>query len=634
MKGTLLLALGAGLALPALAAAQAISGITGGTLFTSFEGDGDTVGWSFRANESIRVVFLGFWDSTAAPYTPMTGSHEVGIWSDSGTLLGSATVTPSSLVVGDFKYAPLETAVVLQAGRTYTVGAYYPAANPASDGYVSSVTSFTTAPQVDHLGSAHDTAGAHASLAFPGVVTAGNGRFGPNFLFVSDPWAPGVATLEGGTLFTSFEGDGDTAGWSFRITEPILVTQLGFWDSTVAPFTAMTGSHEVGLWNDSGTLLGSATVTPSSALFGEFRYVSLSASLRLAPGTYMLGAYYPAGNPASDGYISSLASFTLPPQVQHLGAAHDTVGAHASLAFPGVVTAGNGRFGPNLRFMPNPGRLIAVDSSRALYELDMGTGARASIGTVSSNAGITAALARDPATGTVYLSSTSLDELFTLDLGTGNATLVGPYGGTSTVMHGLEFDSSTGTLYGGSNGNLFRINRTTGAATQVGTSGLTSFTNLGYNSYTDVLFATDSGTDSSYIVNRATGAMTLLGALNGPTGPSGLAFNPSDGRMYLVDNSTDSLYTISPSTGGAALIGSTGVGNLLGLVHIPEPAPCYANCDNSTTSPVLNVADFTCFLQKFAAVDPYANCDGSTQAPTLNVADFTCFLQKFAAGCP
>jgi hypothetical protein len=63
-------------------------------------------------------------------------------------------------------------------------------------------------------------------------------------------------------------------------------------------------------------------------------------------------------------------------------------------------------------------------------------------------------------------------------------------------------------------------------------------------------------------------------------------------------------------------------------------AACYANCDNSTTAPVLNVADFTCFLQKFAAADAYANCDASTTAPVLNVADFTCFLQKFAAGCP
>ncbi len=61
---------------------------------------------------------------------------------------------------------------------------------------------------------------------------------------------------------------------------------------------------------------------------------------------------------------------------------------------------------------------------------------------------------------------------------------------------------------------------------------------------------------------------------------------------------------------------------------------CYPNCDNSTTPPVLNVLDFTCFLNKFAAGDPYANCDQSTVPPTLNVLDFTCFLNAFAAGCP
>jgi hypothetical protein len=60
---------------------------------------------------------------------------------------------------------------------------------------------------------------------------------------------------------------------------------------------------------------------------------------------------------------------------------------------------------------------------------------------------------------------------------------------------------------------------------------------------------------------------------------------------------------------------------------------CYANCDGSTAAPILNVADFTCFLTKFAAGDNYANCDGSTTPPVLNVADFTCFLSKFAAGC-
>ena len=63
-------------------------------------------------------------------------------------------------------------------------------------------------------------------------------------------------------------------------------------------------------------------------------------------------------------------------------------------------------------------------------------------------------------------------------------------------------------------------------------------------------------------------------------------------------------------------------------------AVCYPNCDQSTATPILNVADFTCFLQRYAASDSYANCDASTAPPVLNVADFTCFLQKYAAGCP
>jgi lysophospholipase L1-like esterase len=75
------------------------------------------------------------------------------------------------------------------------------------------------------------------------------------------------------------------------------------------------------------------------------------------------------------------------------------------------------------------------------------------------------------------------------------------------------------------------------------------------------------------------------------------------------------------------------LGSYAAYVHNFAPVACYANCDGSTTSPVLNVSDFTCFLQKFAGGDPYANCDGSTSTPVLNVNDFTCFLQKFAGGC-
>jgi hypothetical protein len=68
---------------------------------------------------------------------------------------------------------------------------------------------------------------------------------------------------------------------------------------------------------------------------------------------------------------------------------------------------------------------------------------------------------------------------------------------------------------------------------------------------------------------------------------------------------------------------------------LPVAGPtCYANCDQSTAAPVLNVNDFVCFQAKFAAGDAYANCDRSTAPPVLNVNDFVCFQARFAAGCP
>lgn len=48
----------------------------------------------------------------------------------------------------------------------------------------------------------------------------------------------------------------------------------------------------------------------------------------------------------------------------------------------------------------------------------------------------------------------------------------------------------------------------------------------------------------------------------------------------------------------------------------------------------LNVNDFQCFVNRFAAGEASANCDGSTAAPVLNVNDFNCFLNRYAAGDP
>ena len=71
----------------------------------------------------------------------------------------------------------------------------------------------------------------------------------------------------------------------------------------------------------------------------------------------------------------------------------------------------------------------------------------------------------------------------------------------------------------------------------------------------------------------------------------------------------------------------------LSVLGACQPIACYANCDESTVAPILNVSDFLCFMNGFAAGDPRANCDQSVVAPIFTVNDFVCFLNRFGAGC-
>jgi hypothetical protein len=145
--------------------------------------------------------------------------------------------------------------------------------------------------------------------------------------------------------------------------------------------------------------------------------------------------------------------------------------------------------------------------------------------------------------------------------------------------------------------------------------------------------------------------------------------NAGNTALWTAAGIANLRYTIAPSAGltapGGTFIAAPGaagnlhtitlntatVGPFAGTVIINSDAPdqpaqvvnvtgtvvaagCYANCDGSTTAPILNVQDFACFLNAFAAGESYANCDGSTTSPVLNVQDFACFLNAFAAGCP
>ncbi len=76
------------------------------------------------------------------------------------------------------------------------------------------------------------------------------------------------------------------------------------------------------------------------------------------------------------------------------------------------------------------------------------------------------------------------------------------------------------------------------------------------------------------------------------------------------------------------------IGDALIKVRVFTPSVgCYANCDGSTSQPLLTANDFQCFLNAFASSESYANCDGSTATPTLTANDFQCFLNTYAAGC-
>ncbi|MBL9030655.1 MAG: hypothetical protein JNM80_02985 [Phycisphaerae bacterium] len=151
-----------------------------------------------------------------------------------------------------------------------------------------------------------------------------------------------------------------------------------------------------------------------------------------------------------------------------------------------------------------------------------------------------------------------------------------------------------------------------------------------------------------------------------------MAFDPSRGRIVLFGGLGEAYLSDTwewdPSLGstgswiwnsilgpevryghGLAFVGGSVVlvGGFNGTSYLADTweltAASPANCDGSTAAPVLNVADFVCFLSRYAAaqslppaqqVTDLANCDRSTIMPVLNVADFICFQTAFAAGCP
>jgi Domain of unknown function (DUF4082) len=122
------------------------------------------------------------------------------------------------------------------------------------------------------------------------------GAFIALFAFASAVNAGPIIDFTGG--ITALNNNNETYGYSFTVSGGnISVNGLGVFSAFSSP---LAGSHPVGLWNSSGTLLASATVTPGSTAvpstdsLGQWLEVGI-APVVLTPGTYFAGVYYNQG---------------------------------------------------------------------------------------------------------------------------------------------------------------------------------------------------------------------------------------------------------------------------------------------------------------------------------------------------
>ncbi|MCK5700245.1 MAG: DUF4082 domain-containing protein, partial [Cyclobacteriaceae bacterium] len=100
-----------------------------------------------------------------------------------------------------------------------------------------------------------------------------------------------------------------TLGWEFLVNSNITVTSLGFLD---VDSDGLLASHEIGLWDSGGNLLGYVTVTPASAPnVDNFLYENLATPIDLTSGK----SYRIAANVYGDAFVFSGNNIVTDPSI-------------------------------------------------------------------------------------------------------------------------------------------------------------------------------------------------------------------------------------------------------------------------------------------------------------------------------
>jgi hypothetical protein len=183
-----------------------------------------------------------------------------------------------------------------------------------------------------------------------------------------------ASVVQAGTLGVSVSGgtaEVDTGTWtlgySFLVNTSINAVSLGVFDQGG---DGLLVSHDVGLWDSSGTLLASATVAAGTLdpLNGGFRFAAISPVSLAAGSIYYVGSVNGIdGDPwLQDPVITS------PPETTYLARRYEF--SSGGLVFPDLSGSGEtGYFGGNFEFgaggVPEPSTSALAGAALAALSL-------------------------------------------------------------------------------------------------------------------------------------------------------------------------------------------------------------------------------------------------------------------------
>ncbi len=150
-----------------------------------------------------------------------------------------------------------------------------------------------------------------------------------------------------------------TLGWSFTVNSGIDVTALGVFDDSQ---DGLAESHDVGIWDSTGTLLASATVSAGTVdpLDDQFRMVGITSVGLTAEDTYYIGALWLDGAD-NNLFPGDATDFATAPEISFLSS---EFAAGGSLTDPTNGAGGTdpSYFGPDFEFsaVPEPSFMVVV----------------------------------------------------------------------------------------------------------------------------------------------------------------------------------------------------------------------------------------------------------------------------------